>query len=69
MCREGPLGSDDRKILGIGWSSCTKAELRKAYRKTAMTFHPDKYAGSKACAEMHFNRIQSAFEALQPTCK
>ena len=58
---------DYYKILGISKSS-TEEEIKKAYRKLAMKYHPDKFANStekeKKEAEEKFKEINEAYEAL-----
>jgi curved DNA-binding protein len=41
----------------------SEAEIRKAYRKLAREFHPDRNPGDKA-AEEHFKEIQNAYDIL-----
>lgn len=53
---------DYYEILGVG-KNATKEELRKAYRKLAMQFHPDKNPDDKA-AEEKFKEAAEAYEIL-----
>lgn len=53
---------DYYKILGVS-KSATKEEIRKAYRKLALKYHPDKNPGDKA-AEEKFKEISEANEVL-----
>jgi curved DNA-binding protein len=55
-------GKDYYKILGVE-KTATADELRKAYRKLAMKFHPDRNAGDKA-AEDRFKEINEAYAVL-----
>jgi curved DNA-binding protein CbpA len=49
--------------------TATLPEIRKAYRKLAMQYHPDK-VGDDAYALSHFNEIKEAYEVLtQPHLK
>lgn len=55
-------GKDYYKILGVQKSS-TPEEIKKAYRKLAMRFHPDRNKGEKA-AETKFKEISEAYAVL-----
>ncbi|HEY1299523.1 MAG TPA: molecular chaperone DnaJ [Stellaceae bacterium] len=50
-------------ILGVG-KSASADELKKAYRKLAMQFHPDRNAGDKS-AEQKFKDINEAYDVLK----
>ena len=57
------LNSDDYyKVLGVSNTS-DHTELKKAYRKLALKWHPDKNKGSKE-AEENFKKISEAYEVL-----
>ncbi len=53
---------DYYKILGVE-RSATQDEIKKAYRKLAMKYHPDKNPGDKK-AEEKFKDINEAHEVL-----
>ncbi len=53
---------DYYKILGVE-KSATKDEIKKAYRKLAMKYHPDRNPGDKS-AEEKFKEITEANEVL-----
>jgi molecular chaperone DnaJ len=53
---------DYYKLLGIS-KNATEAEIKKAYRKMAIKYHPDKNQGDKA-AEEKFKEISQAYEVL-----
>ncbi len=53
---------DYYKTLGVD-KKATKDEIKKAYRKLAMKYHPDKTKGNKA-AEEKFKDINEANEVL-----
>lgn len=54
--------SDFYAILGVN-KDASEAEIKKAYRKKAQEFHPDKNPGSKE-AEKQFKSVQEAYEVL-----
>ena len=54
-------------ILGVG-RSASADEIKKAYRKQAMKFHPDKNPGDKS-AEDKFKEAAEAYEVLSNTQK
>jgi curved DNA-binding protein CbpA len=54
--------SDYYKVLGVSKTADPK-ELKKAYRKLALKWHPDKNKGSKD-AEENFKKISEAYEVL-----
>lgn len=49
-------------VLGVA-KSATQDEIKKAYRKLAMQYHPDKNKGDKK-AEERFKEISAAYEVL-----
>jgi len=56
------MAKDLYEVLGVG-KSATDAEIKSAYRKLAMQFHPDKHKGEKE-AEQKFKEINVAYEVL-----
>lgn len=58
---------DYYEVLGVTKSS-TADEIKKAYRKVAMQFHPDRNPGDKA-AEDKFKEAAEAYEVLSDTDK
>ncbi len=58
---------DFYKVLGIE-KSATEADIKKAYRKLAMQYHPDRNQGDKK-AEQKFKEIGNAYETLSDTKK
>jgi len=53
---------DYYKTLGVG-RQASQAEIKKAYRKLAMQFHPDRNPDNKE-AESKFKEINEAYQAL-----
>jgi molecular chaperone DnaJ len=53
---------DYYKVLGVG-KNASDAEIKKAYRKLARQYHPDRNAGDKA-AEERFKQISQANDVL-----
>jgi molecular chaperone DnaJ len=53
---------DYYEILGVS-KSATADEIKKAYRKVAMQFHPDRNPGDKA-SEEKFKEAAEAYEVL-----
>jgi molecular chaperone DnaJ len=58
---------DFYEILGVPRNASAE-EIKKAYRKTAMKFHPDKNPGDKA-SEEKFKEAAEAYEILSDTQK
>ncbi|XP_035724830.1 dnaJ protein homolog 1-like [Vespa mandarinia] len=60
------MGKDYYKILGIA-KGASDDEIKKAYRKLALKYHPDK--NRSAGAEEKFKEIAEAYEVLSDTKK
>jgi molecular chaperone DnaJ len=56
------MKQDYYEILGIS-KNATPAEIKKAYRKKAIKYHPDKNPGDKS-AEENFKKAAEAYEVL-----
>ena len=55
--------SDFYALLGVE-KSCSDDDLKRAYRKLAMQYHPDRNNGSKD-AEEKFKEISEAYDVLR----
>ncbi len=55
--------SDYYQILGVA-RTATPEEIKKAYRKLAQKYHPDKAKGNKREAEEQFKKISEAYAVL-----
>lgn len=56
------MAKDFYEILGVS-KTATDQEIKKAYRKLALQYHPDKHKGDKT-AEGKFKEINEAYEIL-----
>jgi len=57
------MGKDYYAILGVQ-RTATDDEIKKAYRKMALKWHPDKNPNNKKAAEEKFTQIGEAYEVL-----
>ena len=59
---------DYYEILGVARES-SDDEIKRAYRRLAMKYHPDRADGDKAAAELKFKECAEAYEVLSDTGK
>ena len=57
------MATDYYSTLGIS-KSATADEIKKAYRKQALEWHPDKHQSDKEVAEKKFKEINEAYQVL-----
>jgi molecular chaperone DnaJ len=58
---------DYYEVLGVS-RTCTEAELKSAFRKSAMQWHPDRNPGD-AAAELKFKEVNEAYQCLSDAQK
>jgi DnaJ family protein B protein 4 len=58
------MGKDYYKILGVG-KNATDDEIKKAYKKLAFKWHPDKNLDNQQVAKEKFTEIGEAYEVLR----
>src|SRR4030042_5930103 len=57
------MGKDDYGILGIP-RNASVTDIKKAYRKLAMQYHPDRNPGKEKWANEKFKEINEAFSVI-----
>lgn len=62
------IKSDYYDILGVT-KSASADEIKKAYRKQALEWHPDKHKEEKEAAEKRFKEINEAYQILSDSQK
>ncbi|MEK7112793.1 MAG: DnaJ domain-containing protein, partial [Patescibacteria group bacterium] len=60
--------SDYYDILGVP-KTASAEEIKKAYRKQALEWHPDKHKDEKEAAEKRFKEINEAYQILSDSQK
>jgi molecular chaperone DnaJ len=59
---------DYYEVLGVG-RDATPDDIKRAYRRGALKYHPDKYDGDKADGEARFKELSEAYEVLSDPTK
>ncbi|KAJ8376786.1 hypothetical protein SKAU_G00073660 [Synaphobranchus kaupii] len=59
---------DYYQILGV-FKNASQEDIKKAYRKLALQWHPDKNPNNRAEAEMRFKELSEAYEVLSDSNK
>jgi len=54
---------DYYEVLGID-KGADEAKIKKAYKRLAMKYHPDRNAGDKAGAEKKFKEVRKAYDVI-----
>lgn len=62
------LSEEYYEVLGVSRSASVE-EIKKAYRKLALKWHPDKNIDNREIAEMNFKRLSEAYEVLSDSSK
>lgn len=62
------LGEEYYEVLGVS-RGASNDEIKKAYRKLALKWHPDKNLERREVAEMNFKRLSEAYEVLSDSNK
>ncbi len=57
------MGKDYYAVLGVA-KSATEEEIKKAYKKQALKWHPDRNPNNKTQAEEKFKELAEAYEVL-----
>lgn len=60
--------TDYYDILGVS-KTASADEIKRAYRKQALEWHPDKHASDKEAAEKRFKEINEAYQVLSDSGK
>eukprot|EP01083_Nonionella_stella_P301523 1034917_1 len=63
-----PMNSDYYKVLGVD-TQCSTDDIKKAYRKLALKYHPDRNQDDRKNAEAKFKNISAAYQTLSDSNK
>jgi len=63
-----PEKRDYYEVLGVS-QSASGDEIKRAYRKGALKYHPDSFRGDKAQGEAKFKELAEAYEVLSDSVK
>ena len=58
--------TDYYSLLGVS-KNATQSEIKKAYKKSALKYHPDRNPDNKEEAEEKFKEISKAYQILSDT--
>ena len=59
---------DYYEVLGVD-KNADEAKIKKAYKRLAMKFHPDRNTDDKANAEAKFKEVRKAYDIISDTQK
>lgn len=62
------LSDDYYKVLSVS-KDASEADIKKAYRKSALKWHPDKNLNNREEAERNFKKLAEAYEVLSDPSK
>ena len=54
---------DYYEVLGVD-KNADEAKIKKAYKRLAMKYHPDRNSGDKAGAEKKFKEVRKAYDVI-----
>lgn len=59
-----PDADDYYEVLGVP-RGASESDIKKAYKKSALRYHPDKNPDNREAAEAKFKNVSEAYEALK----